>query len=56
MSEPNGVAESLTTENEIIPLLRKQKGFKAEITFVVRGAEAVANKSYDANSRNDRKD
>src|SRR5947209_3820559 len=35
-------------ENEIIPLLRKQKGFKDEITFVVPdGTEAVAISLWD---------
>src|SRR3989304_7738731 len=42
--EPNSVPEfSLTVEKEIIPLLRKQQGFKDEITFVPSdGKEAVA--------------
>jgi heme-degrading monooxygenase HmoA len=35
-------------ENEIIPLLRKQKGFRDEITFVApERAEAVANSFWD---------
>src|SRR2546427_7292533 len=35
-------------ENEIIPLLRKQKGFQDEITFVVPGGtEAVAISLWD---------
>ena len=35
-------------ENEIIPLLRKEKGFKDEITFVVPdGTEAVAISLWD---------
>ena len=39
----NSVAEfTKTLEKEIIPLLRKQKGFQDEITFVVPGGtEAV---------------
>ena|ERR1700687_587904 len=33
--KPNGVADfTRTLEKEIIPLLRKQKGFQDEITFV----------------------
>ena len=36
--KPNSVAEfTKTLENEIIPLLRKQKGFQDEITFVAPG-------------------
>lgn len=40
---PNSVAEfTLTVEKEVIPLLRKQQGFKDEITFVPSdGNEAV---------------
>src|SRR2546427_10778838 len=35
-------------ENEIIPLLRKQKGFRDEVTFVAPGrSEAVANSFWD---------
>jgi heme-degrading monooxygenase HmoA len=35
-------------ENEIIPLLRKQKGFRDEITFVApERSEAVANSFWD---------
>lgn len=41
---PNSVPEfTLTVEKEIIPLLRKQQGFKDEITFVPSdGKEAIA--------------
>src|SRR5712692_4823448 len=41
--KPNSVAEfTRTLDQEIIPLLRKQKGFQDEITFVVpNGSEAV---------------
>jgi hypothetical protein len=36
--KPNSLAEfTRTIENEIIPLLRKQKAFKDEITLVVGG-------------------
>ncbi|MBI3029719.1 MAG: hypothetical protein HYY64_09435 [Candidatus Rokubacteria bacterium] len=42
--KPNSVPEfTLTVEKEVIPLLRKQQGFKDEITFVPSdGKEAVA--------------
>ena len=41
--KPNSIAEfTRLIENETLPLLRKQKGFKDEITFVAPGgAEAV---------------
>ena len=40
--KPNSVAEfTRTLEKEIIPLLRKQKGFQDEITFVVPGGAEV---------------
>src|SRR6266566_8871229 len=47
--KPNSVAEfTKTLENEIIPLLRKQKGFQDEITFVVPGGtEAVGISLWD---------
>ena len=36
--KPNNVTEfTRTIENEIIPLLRKQKGFQDEITLVASG-------------------
>jgi heme-degrading monooxygenase HmoA len=35
-------------ENEIIPLLRKQKGFRDEVTFVATGrSETVANSFWE---------
>ena len=42
--KPNSVPEfTLTVEKEVIPILRKQQGFKDEITFVPSdGKEAVA--------------
>src|SRR5438093_12105211 len=45
----NSVTElTKTLENEIIPLLRKQKGFQDEITFVVPGGtEAVGISLWD---------
>jgi len=47
--KPNSVAEfTRTLENEIIPLLRKQKGFQDEIAFVVPGGtEAVGVSLWD---------
>ena len=47
--KPNSVAElTQTVDKEIIPLLRKQKGFQDEITFVVPGGtEAVAISLWD---------
>ncbi len=41
--KPNSVAEfTLTIEKEVIPILRKQQGFKDEITFLPSdGKEAV---------------
>ena len=41
--KPNSVAEfTLTVEKDVIPILRKQQGFKDEITFVPSdGKEAV---------------
>ena len=41
--KPNSVTEfTRTIEKEIIPLLRKQKGFQDELTFVIPGGrEAV---------------
>lgn len=44
--KPNCIAEfSRTLENEIIPLLRKQKGFRDEITLVVTGGNEVVGMS-----------
>jgi len=47
--KPNSVAEfTKTLENEVIPLLRKQKGFQDEITFVVPGGtEAIGVSLWD---------
>ena len=47
--KPNSVADfTRLMENETLPLLRKQKGFKDEITLVVPGgAEAVAISLWD---------
>ena len=40
--KPNTLAEfSRTMENEILPLLRKQKGFRDEITFAIPGGKDV---------------
>ena len=47
--KPNSVAElTQTIDKEIIPLLRKQKGFQDEIGFVIAGGtEAVAISLWD---------
>lgn len=47
--KPNSVAEfTRTLDQEIIPLLRKQKGFQDEITFVAPGGlEAVGISLWD---------
>ncbi len=47
--KPNSVAEyTQTLEKEIIPLLRKQKGFEDELTFIVSGGrEAVGISLWD---------
>ena len=45
----NSAAElSRITENQIIPLLRKQKGFRDEVTFIApERSEAVGNSFWD---------
>jgi len=47
--KPNSVAEfTRTIDQEIIPLLRKQKGFQDEITFISsNGTEAVGISLWD---------
>ena len=47
--KPNNIAEfTKTIEKDILPLLRKQKGFQDEITFVVPGGtEAFAISLWD---------
>jgi hypothetical protein len=47
--KPDSVAEfARTMKNQIIPLLRKQKGFRDEITFVVSdGTEALGITLWD---------
>ena len=47
--KPNSVAEfHRTIENEILPLLRKQKGFRDELTLVApNGSEVVAISVWD---------
>jgi heme-degrading monooxygenase HmoA len=47
--KPNSVAEfTQTIEKEVIPLLRKQKGFQDEITFVTpNGTEVVGISLWD---------
>jgi hypothetical protein len=46
---PNSVAAfTQMVEKEILPVLRKQKGFEDELTFIVSGgAEAVATSLWD---------
>ena len=46
---PNSAAEfTQTIETDILPLLRKQKGFEDALTFIVSdGAEAVATSLWD---------
>ncbi|MBI3895900.1 MAG: hypothetical protein HY313_08200 [Acidobacteria bacterium] len=47
--KPNSIGEfSRTIEKEIIPLLRKQKGFQDEITFIASsGSEAIEISLWD---------
>ena len=47
--KPNSVPEfTLTVEKEVLPLLRKQQGFRDELTFVPSdGKEAVAISLWD---------
>ena len=47
--KPNSIQEfSRTLENEILPLLRKQKGFQDELTLVAQGgSEAVGISLWD---------
>ena len=47
--KPNSIQEfTRTFENEVLPLLRKQKGFQDELTFVVQGgSEAVGISLWD---------
>ena len=45
--KPNSAAEfTKTFQKEIIPLLRKQKGFKDEITFIVSGERNAVGVSF----------
>ena len=46
--KPNSVPEfTRTFENEVLPLLRKQDGFKDEITLVQGGIEALGISFWD---------
>jgi hypothetical protein len=47
--KPNSAAElTRIAENEIIPILRRQKGFRDETTFIApERSEAVANSFWD---------
>jgi len=53
--KPNAAAEfSQTIETKILPILRKQKGFRDEITFVASGAmEAVGISLWDSREQAD---
>ena len=56
--KPNGVAEfTRRLEKDIIPLLRKQKGFQDEITFITTGGKdafgiSVWDRTEDAEAYN----
>ncbi len=51
--KPNSVAEfTQRLEKEVIPLLRKQKGFQDEITFVVAGGTDAFGISLWENAEN----
>ena len=52
---PNSVAAfTQMVEKEILPVLRKQKGFEDELTFIVSGgAEAVATSLWDGKENAD---
>jgi heme-degrading monooxygenase HmoA len=51
--KPNSVAElTQRMEKEIIPLLRKQKGFQDEITFVSKGGQEAFGISLWDNAEN----
>ena len=51
--KPNSAAEfTKTFQKEIIPLLRKQKGFKDEITFIVSGERNAVGVSFWDNQEN----
>ena len=53
--KPNAVAEfSQTIEKKILPILRKQKGFRDELTFVTPGGiEAVGLSLWDSREQAD---
>jgi heme-degrading monooxygenase HmoA len=53
--KPNSVAEfSQTIEKRILPMLRKQKGFRDEITFIAPGGtEAVGISLWDSREQAD---
>jgi heme-degrading monooxygenase HmoA len=47
--KPNAASEfTRTIEREVLPMLRKQKGFRDEVTFIsTDNSEAVANSFWD---------
>jgi len=53
--KPNAAAEfSQTIEKKILPILRKQKGFRDEITFIASGGmEAVGVSLWDSREQAD---
>ena len=53
--KPNAAAEfSQTIETKILPILRKQKGFRDEITFIASGGmEAVGISLWDSREQAD---
>ena len=53
--KPNAVAEfSQTIEKRVLPILRKQKGFRDEITFIAPGGmDAVAISLWDSREQAD---
>ena len=53
--KPRSVEEfTRTIENEVIPMLRKQKGFKDELTFIVQdGTEALGISLWDSKANAD---
>ena len=53
--KPNAAAEfSQTIEKKILPILRKQKGFRDEITFIASGGmEAVGISLWDSREQAD---
>ena len=52
--KPNTMAEfAQTMEKRILPILRRQKGFRDEITFISGGTEAVGISLWDSREQAD---